>query len=122
MNSEIIFNLVGGLGLLIYGIHLIGDGLQKFAGARLKEILAKVISNRFKGLLAGAGVTAVIQSSSAASVMVVGFVSAGIISLSQAIAVIFGTNIGTTITGQLIAFNLTEFSLPIVAIGSFLFQ
>lgn len=121
MGSEIIFSLVGGLGLLIYGIHLMGLGLQKFAGSRMKEILARVISNRFKGVLVGTGVTAVIQSSSATSVMVVGLVSAGLMTLTQAIPVIFGANIGTTMTGQLIAFKLTKYALPIVAAGAGMF-
>ncbi|MBR9690786.1 Na/Pi cotransporter family protein [Candidatus Woesearchaeota archaeon] len=121
MPDSLLFSLVGGLGLLIYGIHLMGVGLQKYAGDRMREILSKVISNRFKGILVGAGVTGIIQSSSATSVMAVGFVSAGLMTLAQAIAVIFGANIGTTITGQLIAFKLTKYALPIIAIGAGMF-
>ena len=118
MDKTVIFNLLGGLSLLIYGIHLMGVGLQRLAGHKLKEIFAKVISNRLKGVLVGAGITAMIQSSSATSVLVVGFVSAGLMNLTQAIAVMFGANIGTTITGQLIAFKLTHYALPIIVIGA----
>ena len=115
------FSLIGGLALLIYGIHLMSSNLQAYAGDKLKNILSKALSNRFKGVFVGGFVTAIIQSSSATSVMVVGFVSAGLINLTQAIAVIFGANIGTTITGQIIAFKITKFALPIIAIGAAFF-
>jgi len=118
---QLTFSIIGGLALLLYGIHMMGDSLQKFAGDKLKEIFSSLISNRFKGVIVGTVVTAIVQSSSATSVMTVGFVSAGLMTLAQAIAVIFGANIGTTITGQLVAFKLTTFALPILAIGVILF-
>lgn len=121
MINDVLFNLFGGLGLLIYGIHLMGVGLRRYAGDKMKTILAKVISNRFKGVLVGTGVTAIIQSSSATSVLVIGFVSAGLMTLTQAISVIFGANIGTTITGQLIAFKLTKYALPIITLGAVMY-
>ena len=93
--------LLGGLGLFIYGMKLMGDGLENAAGDSLKNILEKVTSNKLMGVLIGAIVTAIIQSSSATTVMVVGFVNAGLMNLSQALGVIMGANIGTTITAQL---------------------
>ena len=101
-----VIQLVGGLGLFLFGMKLMGDGLENAAGERLKTILEKVTSNRFIGVLVGALVTAVIQSSSATTVMVVSFVNAGLMSLMQAAGVIMGANIGTTITAQMVSFNL----------------
>ena len=98
---EIIINLMGGLGLFLYGMNLMGDGLQKSAGAKLKRIIELLTSNVIMGVIVGALVTAIIQSSSATTVMVVGFVNAGIMTLPQAIGVIMGANIGTTITAQI---------------------
>src|SRR5690554_2247060 len=108
MDYKMIFTLAGGLGLFLYGMKMMGDGLEKAAGARLKSLLEVLTTNRFMGVLVGATVTAIIQSSSAATVMVVGFVNAGLMTLAQATAVIMGANIGTTITGQLIAFKLSD--------------
>lgn len=102
----ILIELMGGLGLFIYGMKLMGDGLENAAGEGLKHILEKVTSNRIMGVLIGTAVTAVIQSSSATTVMVVGFVNAGLMNLSQALGVIMGANIGTTVTAQLVAFKL----------------
>lgn len=116
--TTLIFSIIGGLGLFIFGIRMMGDGLQKAAGQRMREILGHLIKNRFVGVGWGALVTSVIQSSSATTVMVVGFVNAGLITLTQAIPIIFGANIGTTITAQLIAFKLTDYALPIVGIGA----
>ena len=106
MNSTImtIITLMGGLGLFIYGMKLMGDGLENAAGEGLKKILEKVTSNPIVAVLVGAAVTAVVQSSSATTVMVVGFVNAGLMNLSQAVGIIMGANIGTTITAQLVAF------------------
>lgn len=112
-----IFSLLGGIALLIYGIHRMGEGLQKAVGDRMRAILGRLTNKPAHGVMVGAGVTALIQSSSATTVMVVGFVNAGLLTLVQAIGVILGANIGTTITGQLVAFKLTDFALPILAFG-----
>ncbi len=113
----LIFNLMGGIALLIYGINRMGEGLQKAAGDRIRSILGRLTSKPAYGVMVGAGITALIQSSSATTVMVVGFVNARLMTLVQGVGVIIGANIGTTITGQLIAFKLTDFALPIVAVG-----
>ncbi|MDD5746747.1 MAG: Na/Pi cotransporter family protein [Candidatus Omnitrophica bacterium] len=119
--QQFVFSVVGGLGLFIYGIHLMGEGLQKAAGDRLRQFLKALTKNTFTGTLVGAGITALIQSSSATTVMVVGFVNAGLMTLRQGIGVIFGANIGTTITAQIIAFKLTDYALPTIALGACLF-
>lgn len=117
MVKEFIFGLVGGLGLFIYGIWEMSEGLHKACGERMRRILHNLTGSTFRGILVGAGVTVLIQSSSATTVMVVGFVNAGLMSLVQALGVIFGSNIGTTVTAQLIAFQLTDYALPIIALG-----
>lgn len=101
-----IFSLLGGLALFLYGMQMMSNGLEAAAGNKMKKILEKLTSNRFLGVLVGAGITAVIQSSSATTVMVVGFVNSGMMTLSQAVWIIMGANIGTTITGQLIALDI----------------
>ncbi|MDD3193289.1 MAG: Na/Pi cotransporter family protein [Oscillospiraceae bacterium] len=103
-----IFQLAGGLALFLYGMHVMGDGLEKQAGGKLKTILEKLTASPFKGFLLGAAVTAVIQSSSATTVMVVGFVNAGIMKLSQAIGIIMGANVGTTITSWILSLTGLE--------------
>jgi len=110
--------LIGGLGLFIYGMNLMGDGLQNVAGERVKVFFEKVTSNPVKGVLTGIVVTGVIQSSSATTVMVVGFVNAGLMTLTQAAGVIMGANIGTTVTGQLVAFNVTAGAPLFVGVGT----
>ena len=105
-----LFTLLGGLGLFLYGMDMMGKGLESAAGNRLKTILEKLTSNRLMGVLVGTLVTCVIQSSSATTVMVVGFVNAGLMNLSQAFGVILGANIGTTITAQIIAFDLSQWA------------
>lgn len=100
------FSLLGGLALFLYGMQMMSGGLEAAAGNRMKQILEKLTANRFLGILVGAGITAVIQSSSATTVMVVGFVNSGMMTLSQAVWIIMGANIGTTITGQLIALDI----------------
>lgn len=120
MNSEIlqmIITLLGGLAMFIYGMNLMSDGLQKTAGERMRSILAVLTRNPVLGVLAGALCTAVLQSSSATTVMVLGFVSAGLMKLPQAISVILGANIGTTITAQLIAFKIGDYAWLFVFIG-----
>lgn len=109
--------VLGGLGLFLYGMNLMGMGLQKAAGEKLKKLIEILTNNRLMGVLVGALVTMVIQSSSATTVMVIGFVNAGLMTLSQAVGVIMGANIGTTVTAQLIAFKLTDLAPLAVAIG-----
>ncbi len=106
MGIEEIFGLLGGLALFLYGMQMMSSGLEQAAGNRMKKILEKLTSNRFLGVLVGAGITAVIQSSSATTVMAVGFVNSGMMTLNQAVWIIMGANIGTTITGQLIALDI----------------
>ncbi len=120
MNSIVmtIISLMGGLGLFLYGMKLMGDGLENAAGEGLKKILEKVTSNPIIAVLVGAAVTAVIQSSSATTVMVVGFVNAGLMNLAQAAGVIMGANIGTTITAQLVAFKLDQIAPLFVFVGA----
>ncbi|MBU1193268.1 MAG: Na/Pi cotransporter family protein [Proteobacteria bacterium] len=115
--SGIIMQTLGGLGLFILGMKMMTEGLQATAGQKIKRILEAISSNRFMGCATGAGVTAMVQSSSATTVMLIGFVSAGIMTIEQAVGVVIGANIGTTITGQMIAFNLTAIALPAVAVG-----
>ncbi len=112
--------VLGGLGLFIYGMNLMGDGLQKVAGSKLRQMIAILTKNRFLGVMVGTVVTMVIQSSSATTVMVVGFVNAGLMNLNQAVGVIMGANLGTTITGQLIALNLTGMAPIAVVVGVFM--
>ncbi|WP_077369971.1 Na/Pi cotransporter family protein [Anaerosalibacter sp. Marseille-P3206] len=114
---EIAVGVLGGLGLFLYGMNLMGTGLQKAAGEKLKKLIEVLTNNRLMGVLVGALVTMIIQSSSATTVMVIGFVNAGIMTLNQAVGVIMGANIGTTVTAQLIAFNLTDLAPLAVAIG-----
>lgn len=106
---KIIFGLVGGLAIFIYGMNMMSECLQKAAGEKMKKILALLTKNPILGVLAGALTTAVLQSSSATTVMTIGFVSAGLMSLSQAISIILGANIGTTMTAQIIAFKITDY-------------
>lgn len=114
---KIVFGLLGGLAMFLYGMNSMSDALQKAAGERMKRILGFLTKNPLMGALAGALVTAVLQSSSATTVMVIGFVSAGLMSLPQAISVIFGANIGTTMTAQLMAFKISNYIYPIIFIG-----
>ncbi len=118
---QIALTLFGGLALFIYGMNLMSDGLQKAAGEKMKSILALLTKNPLIGVLAGALVTAVIQSSSATTVMVIGFVSAGLMNLPQAISIILGANIGTTITAQLVAFKIGDYAWAFVIIGFIMF-
>ena len=101
-----LIGLLGGLGLFLYGMQMMSNGLEAAAGNRMKKILEKLTANRFLGVVVGAVITAVIQSSSATTVMVVGFVNSGMMTLQQAVWIIMGANVGTTITGQLIALDV----------------
>ena len=125
---EMLFRFVGGLGMFLYGMNVMADGLQKSAGNRMKHLLEFLTRNRLMGILVGAGVTAIVQSSSATTVMVVGFVNAGLMTLVQAVGVIMGANIGTTITAWLVSMSewgavfKPEFFAPLlIGIGAFLF-
>ncbi|MDP9319605.1 MAG: Na/Pi cotransporter family protein [Chloroflexota bacterium] len=113
----VLFALLGGTALLLYGVRLVGEGLQRAAGTRLRHVLSTLTGDRFRALLVGAGVTAVLQSSSATTVMLVGFASAGLLTLRQTIGVILGADIGTTVTVQLLAFNLLGFAPLVVFLG-----
>ena len=110
---KIIFGLVGGLAIFIYGMNMMSECLQKAAGEKMKKILALLTKNPILGVLAGALTTAVLQSSSATTVMTIGFVSAGLMSLPQAISIILGANIGTTMTAQIIAFKISDYIYPV---------
>ena len=114
---DIALPVLGGLGLFLYGMNVMGTGLQKGAGNKLKSIVGALTQNKLLGVLVGIVVTMIIQSSSATTVMVIGFVNAGVMSLVQATAVIMGANIGTTVTAQIIAFNLTDYAPLAVIIG-----
>ena len=113
----VIFQSLGGLGLFLFGMKIMSEGLQKVAGKRMRQILGMVSNNRFIACGVGALVTCVIQSSSATTVMLVSFVDAGLMTFVQAIGVILGANVGTTVTAQLIAFQITEYALPAIAAG-----
>lgn len=113
--------LVGGLGLFLFGMFYMGDGLQKAAGSKMKDILAALTKNKFMGVLVGALVTGVIQSSSATTVMVVGFVNAGLMNLNQAVGIIMGANIGTTVTAFLVSLNITKVATFMVGVGAGIF-
>ncbi|MFC4771992.1 Na/Pi cotransporter family protein [Enterococcus hermanniensis] len=118
--QEMLFTFLGGLGIFLFGIKYLGDGLQKAAGNRLKEILNRFTSTPFRAVVAGIIVTGLIQSSSGTTVLAVGLVSAGFMTLRQAIGVIMGANVGTTVTAFIIGFNLTTYSLPIIGFGAIL--
>ena len=117
---EAILLLLAGVGVFIAGMNMLSDGLERSAGGGLKRMLGKISNNRFAGVGIGAGVTAIIQSSSATSVMVIGFVNAGIMSLYQATSIIMGANIGTTITGILVSLKslpISDFAMLLAFIG-----
>lgn len=120
MGIESILGLLGGLALFLYGMHMMSNGLEVAAGDKMQAILEKLTSNRFIAILVGAGITAAIQSSSATTVMVVGFVNSGLMKLEKAVWVIMGANIGTTITGQLIALDISAIA-PVIAIIGVIF-
>jgi len=113
----IIITMGGGLALFLFGLDQLSDSLKLIAGDRMRRLLSRLTTNRFAGLATGAGVTAVIQSSSVTTVLVVGFITSGVMSLSQSVGVIIGANVGTTVTAQIIAFKVTKYALALVAIG-----
>lgn len=120
MNAQIatmIMGMLGGLGLLLFGMKLLGEGLELVAGPRMRGLISKLTTNKYMGAFLGLVVTAIIQSSSATTVMVVGFVNAGLMDLAQAVGVVMGANIGTTVTGLIIAFNLLALAPIAIFIG-----
>ena len=126
---SMLFTFIGGLGMFLYGMHIMAEGLQHFAGGRMQKLMGFLTQNRIMAILVGTLVTAVIQSSSATTVMVVGFVNAGMLNLSQAVGVIMGANIGTTVTAWIVSMSewgsllKPEFFAPLlVGIGAFVVQ
>lgn len=117
MGSELVLGMLGGLALFLYGMQMMSTNLEAVAGNRMKQILERLTANRFLGVLVGAGITALIQSSSATTVMTVGFVNSGLMTLKQAIWIIMGANVGTTITGQLIALDIGALAPLIAFVG-----
>ncbi|MDA0712065.1 MAG: Na/Pi symporter, partial [bacterium] len=115
--GPLVMGLLGGLALFLFGMEQMTEALKAVTGSGLRTLLTRVTTNRFKAVLAGAGLTAVIQSSSVTTVLVVGFVSAGLMNLQQSIGIILGADIGTTLTAQIIAFKITRYALALVALG-----
>jgi phosphate:Na+ symporter len=120
--TALIFGLLGGLAIFLIGMEMMTEALRLIVGGKARIVIEKLTSNRFMGLLTGAGITAVVQSSSVTTVLIVGFISAGLMSFVESIPVILGSNIGTTITAQVIAFNVTTWALALVAGGFLLTQ
>ena len=114
---QTVFGLLGGLAIFIFGMNMMSECLQKVAGEKMKKILSLLTKNPVLGVIAGTFTTAVLQSSSAATVMAIGFVSAGLMNLPQAISIILGANIGTTVTAQIIAFKITDYIYVFIFIG-----
>ena len=122
MYLKIVLQLVGGLGLFLYGMEHMSSSMQKIAGPKLKKILASLTNNRVIGILVGIIVTALVQSSSVSTVMTVGFVNASLLTLKQALGVILGANIGTTITGWLLVLDIGKYGLPIIGVASIIYM
>ena len=118
MSISDLFQVLAGVGVLLYGIIIMGDSLQIIAGDRLRRLIGSLTATPVKGLLVGTAVTSILQSSGATTIMVVSFVDIGFMTLTQAIGVILGANIGTTITGQLIAFNITNVAYVCALVGA----
>jgi len=112
-----VIGLAGGLALFLHGMTMMSDAMRAMAGSRLKTIMGSLASNRFSALLSGAAITAIVQSSSVTSVIAIGFVSAGVLNLGQALAVIMGASVGSTVTAQIIAFDISNLALILVACG-----
>ena len=122
---RIILQFVGALGFLLYGMRLMSDGVQKSAGERLQRVLGMITGNRFTGLLTGLLITMIIQSSGATTVMVISFINAGLLTLVQSVGVIFGANIGTTVTAWIVSifgfnFKISAFAIPLFGTGFFI--
>jgi phosphate:Na+ symporter len=117
MILSLLFGLIGGLGLFLFGMNQLSESLQKIAGNKIHQILEVLSKNPIKGIATGTVITAILQSSSATSVITIGFANAGLLNLKQAMSIIFGANIGTTITAQIISFQIHEYMLPLIGIG-----
>ena len=117
MTIELIFGMMGGLGLFLYGMQLLSGGLQKVTGDKIQKIMELITNKPVMGITTGALITSIIQSSSATSVITIGLVNAGLLNLKQAISVIAGANIGTTVTAQIVSFRLEQYALPAIGIG-----
>lgn len=117
--QDILFKFIGGLGIFLFGIKYMSEGLQKTAGDRMRSLLAKYTSNPILGVLVGIVVTGLIQSSSGTTVLTIGLINAGLLTLRQAIGIIFGANIGTTVTAFIIGIKIEDYALPIIAVGAF---
>ncbi|MBR6452424.1 MAG: Na/Pi cotransporter family protein, partial [Lachnospiraceae bacterium] len=117
MLTGILLSLAGGLSLFLFGMHVMSEGIEKAAGAKMRSILEFFTTNRFTGMLVGVAFTAIIQSSSACTALVVAFVNSGLMTLGQAVGVILGSNIGTTVTSQLVSFNLSAYAPAISMLG-----
>jgi phosphate:Na+ symporter len=115
--QNLIFGVIGGLGLFLFGMKYLSDSLQQVAGTKLRRLMRSLTDNKFKGIALGTIVTSIIQSSSVTTILLIGLLNAGIISLLQSVAVIYGTNIGTTVTAQIIAFKVTKYALPAIGVG-----
>lgn len=119
--EELIFGMIGGTALLMYGVNMMGEGIEKASGETMRKILTVLTGRVWSAFIVGIFVTAIVQSSTAVTVLTVGFVNSGLMKLSQAIGIIYGANIGTTITAQLMAFSfkfkLTDIALPVLGIG-----
>ncbi|MCK5333770.1 MAG: Na/Pi symporter, partial [Candidatus Aenigmarchaeota archaeon] len=117
---EILFGFLGGLGLFLYGISILSDSMQKAAGNRIKNLLKRFTDKPIKGVFVGFAVTGIVQSSSITTVTVVSLVNSGIMRLTQSVGIIFGAEIGTTVTAQMVSLPIGKFSLPIIALGVFI--
>jgi len=117
MTNNMFFGVIGGLGIFLYGMKVMSEGLQKIAGRSMRRILEMLTKTTLASVAVGAGVTAIAQSSSVTTVMLIGFVQAGLVTLKQSIGVVLGANIGTTITGQIIAFKIHKYALPLIGLG-----
>lgn len=117
MILTMVFGIIGGLGLFFFGMHQLSEGLQRIAGHKIHDILEALSKNPLNGVLAGTIITSIIQSSSATSVILIGFANAGLLNLNQSMSIIFGANIGTTITSQIVSLRLEDYVLPIIGIG-----
>ena len=117
MILTMVFGIIGGLGLFFFGMHQLSEGLQRIAGHKIHDILEALSKNPLNGVLAGTIITSIIQSSSATSVILIGFANAGLLNLNQSMSIIFGANIGTTITSQIVSLRLEDYVLPIIGFG-----
>ncbi len=117
---QFLFSLLGGLAIFLLGINYFSESLKKISSHQIKKLLEKITSSPLSGTFIGFGITALIHSSSATTVLTIGFVNAGLMNLSQAIGIIYGANIGTTVTAQIMAFKIDDYALPILTIGIFI--